>query len=162
MWSTANKDYGRVKTSIKTCDRLVLPTAVANETESLKTNIWVKLNQRAKIPINFLNDYYEADGEEQRRLSLAIFRWNYENPAVRKSKYWQFRHHNNCGSTRPTMAASDLGSASGWSCRVGNLFQPIRSTTHLAGKLVVASPNVGCFFRLAMMGSQEQTMMNSR
>ena len=53
-----------------------------------------------------------------------------------------------------------LGSASDWSCRVGNLIQPIRSTTqirivtrhqygflrsflrrHLAGKPVVASPN---------------------
>ena len=25
----------------------------------------------------------------------------------------------------------DLGSASDWSCRVGNLIQPIRSTTHI-------------------------------
>ena len=58
----------------------------------------------------------------------------------------------------------DLGSASDWSCRVGNLIQPIRSTAqlwegcvismeflrsflrlHLAGKPVVASPNVDCF-----------------
>ena len=59
----------------------------------------------------------------------------------------------------------NLGTASDWSCRVGNLVQPIRSTTqiwvvtrieflrsffrrHLAGKPVVASPNVGCFLRL--------------
>ena len=63
----------------------------------------------------------------------------------------------------------DLGSASDWSCRVGNLIQPIRSTTpdlgidasslwyqflrsflrrHLAGKPVVASPNVDFFLRL--------------
>ena len=26
----------------------------------------------------------------------------------------------------------DLGSVSGWSCRVGNLIQPIRSTTHIS------------------------------
>ena len=63
----------------------------------------------------------------------------------------------------------DLGSAFDWSCRVGNLIQPIKSTTqiwvvtrhrieflgsflgrHLAGKPVVASPNVGCFLRLSL------------
>ena len=66
----------------------------------------------------------------------------------------------------------DLGSTCDWSCRVGNLFQPIRSTIqnwvvmrhqygisalvrrHLAGKLVVASPNVGCFPRLAIFGTE--------
>ena len=48
----------------------------------------------------------------------------------------------------------DRGSASDWSCRVGNLFQPIGSTLrsflrrHFAGKPWVVSPNVGCFFRL--------------
>ena len=59
----------------------------------------------------------------------------------------------------------NLGSASDWLCGVGNLIQPIRSTTqiwivtrieflrsffrrHLAGKPVVASPNGGCFLRL--------------
>ena len=61
----------------------------------------------------------------------------------------------------------DLGSASDLSCRVGNLIQPIRSTTQIwvvmhhqyrisvlvsqtsfAGKPVVASLNVGCFLRL--------------
>ena len=59
----------------------------------------------------------------------------------------------------------NLGTASDWSCRVGNLVQPIRSTTqiwvvtrieflrsffrrHLARKPVVAPPNVGCFLRL--------------
>ena len=60
-----------------------------------------------------------------------------------------------------------LGSASDWSCHVGNLIQPIRSTTqiwvvciigmeflrlflrcHLVGKPVVALPNVGYFLRL--------------
>ena len=62
----------------------------------------------------------------------------------------------------------DLGSASDWSCHVGNLIQPMRSTTHiwvvsvismeflcsffrrhLARKPVVASPNVGCFLGLS-------------
>ena len=56
-----------------------------------------------------------------------------------------------------------LGSASHWSCRLGNFIQPIRSTTqiwwrvisievplsflrrHLARKPVVVLPNVGCF-----------------
>ena len=61
----------------------------------------------------------------------------------------------------------DQGSASDWSCRVGNLIQPIRSTTqiwvvthhqygisvlvfkhHLGRKLLVALPNVCCFLRL--------------
>ena len=53
----------------------------------------------------------------------------------------------------------DLGSASDWSCLVGNFIQPIRSTTqiwlvtrrHLAGKPVVSSPNVGCFLRLPLL-----------
>ena len=64
----------------------------------------------------------------------------------------------------------DLGSASDWSCRVGNLFQPITRTTqiwvvlvissmeflrsflrcHFAGKQVVASPNVDSFVRLLL------------
>ena len=58
----------------------------------------------------------------------------------------------------------DMGSFSDWSCRVGNLIQPIRSTTRIwvvtrhqygisalvshtsfGGKPVVASPNVCCF-----------------
>ena len=61
----------------------------------------------------------------------------------------------------------DMESASDWSCRVGNLIQPIRSTaqirvltrhqygisalvsqTSFGGKPVVASPDVGCFPRL--------------
>ena len=55
----------------------------------------------------------------------------------------------------------DLVSSSDLSCRLGNLIQPIRSTTqiimkflcsflrhHLAGKPVVALPNVTCFLRL--------------
>ena len=64
----------------------------------------------------------------------------------------------------------DLGSASDWSCHVGNLIQPIRSTTQIwivthhwnveflhlfprrdsVGKPVAASPNVGCFLRLVI------------
>ena len=59
-----------------------------------------------KVPgrkcIKFLNDYDEADEEERRRLSLAI-----SNEVMRKNKYWQFRHHNNCGSTLPSMATSE-------------------------------------------------------
>ena len=61
----------------------------------------------------------------------------------------------------------DLGFTSDWSCSVGNLLQPIRSTTQIwvvtrhqygscalvsrryfAGKPVVTSRNVGCFLRL--------------
>ena len=66
-----------------------------------------------------------------------------------------------------TQDYSVLGSASDWSCHVGNLIQPIRSTTqiwvvciismeflclflrcHLVGKPVVVLPNVSCFLRL--------------
>ena len=36
-----------------------------------------------------LDDYDEADEEEQRRLSSAISKRNYENPLLRKSE-WQF------------------------------------------------------------------------
>ena len=54
-----------------------------------------------------------------------------------------------------------LGSASDLSCRVGNLIQPIRSTTQIwvvmqwcvigmEWKPVVALPNVGCFLRLIL------------
>ena len=59
----------------------------------------------------------------------------------------------------------ELGRFSDWSCRAGNLIQPIRSTTqvismeflrsflrrHLAGKPMIASLNVGCFLRLTKM-----------
>ena len=54
----------------------------------------------------------------------------------------------------------DLGSASDWSCRVGNLFQPIRSASSVqnfcarfsdviwwGNHAVVTSPNVSCFLR---------------
>ena len=63
----------------------------------------------------------------------------------------------------------DLSSASDWSCRVGNLLQPIRSTPqiwvvtrhqygisgpflrrHFARKPEVGSLNVGCFLRLIL------------
>ena len=51
----------------------------------------------------------------------------------------------------------DLGSASDWLNQIFQVVRPIRSTMeflrsflrrHLAGKPVVASPNVGCFLRL--------------
>ena len=53
----------------------------------------------------------------------------------------------------------DLARASDWSCRMGNLTQPIESATQTlvvtrhqygisAGKPVAASQNVGCFLRL--------------
>ena len=65
----------------------------------------------------------------------------------------------------------DLGSASDWSCCVGNLSQPTRSTTQIwevtrhryeisvlvsqtsfgGKKPLVASPNVGCFRRLILV-----------
>ena len=68
----------------------------------------------------------------------------------------------------------DLGSASDWLCCEGILLQPVRSTTQIweghfisdieylqsflrcyfAGKLVVASQNVGCF--LSLMGARCQ------
>ena len=53
----------------------------------------------------------------------------------------------------------DLGSASDWSCRIANLFQPTRVISmeflrlflrrHLVGKPVTASPNDGCRFSQA-------------
>ena len=68
----------------------------------------------------------------------------------------------------------DLGSASDWPCCMGNLIQPIRGTSqiwvethhqyeflhsfprhHLAGKPVVASPNVNCFLRLFLNCTKE-------
>ena len=85
---------------------------------------------------------------------------------------WRLRNErrNSVLMTRhsPDLGRLDLGSASDWSCGVGNLIQPIRSTTqiwgvtrhqygifvlvslrrNLAGKQVVASPNVRCFLRL--------------
>ena len=79
--------------------------------------------------------------------------------ACRKTAHIWRRYH------RFPQQMLDLGSTSDWSCSVGNLIKPIRSTTqiwvvthqygisalvfrrHLAGKPVVASPNVGCFFR---------------
>ena len=56
--------------------------------------------------INFLDNYDEADEEERRRLSRAISKRNYETPALRKSKYWQFPTSQYYGSTHPSMAAS--------------------------------------------------------
>ena len=80
---------------------------------------------------------------------------------------WRLRNERR-NSILMTRHGAYLGSASDWSCRVGNLIQPIRISTqiwvvtrdsmdflcsflrrHLAGKWpVVASPNVGCFLRL--------------
>ena len=60
--------------------------------------------------INVLNDYDEADEEELRALAVAINEIM-KTPVLRKSKYYistgSFRHHNNCGSTHPLMAASE-------------------------------------------------------
>ena len=79
---------------------------------------------------------------------------------------WRLRNERR-NSILITRHHPDLGSASDCSSRVGNLIQPIRNTTqiwlvtryqygisalflrrHLAGKPVVASPNVNCFLRL--------------
>ena len=80
---------------------------------------------------------------------------------------WRLRNERR-NSILMTRHYPDLGSASDWSCRVGNLIQPIRSSTqiwvvtrdsmdflcsflrrHLAVKWpVVASSNVGCFLSL--------------
>ena len=66
-------------------------------------------------------------------------------PALRKSKYYintgSFRHHNNCGSTHPSTAASKE-----------NKLPP--SFSGFTSQTLSMNP--------AMMGSQEQTMMNSR
>ena len=66
---------------------------------------------------------------------------------------WRLRNkHRN--SIQITRYYPDIGSGPDWSCRVGYLLQPIRSTTtssvwilsrHFAGKPVVASQNVGCY-----------------
>ena len=68
-----------------------------------------------------------------------------KTPALRKSKYYintgSFRHHNNCGSTHPSMAESKE-----------NKLPPSFSGVNLNN----FSMNP------AMMGSQEQTVMNSR
>ena len=51
--------------------------------------------------INFLNDYDESCSYPNKIM---------KTPALRKSKYYintdSFRHHNNCGSTHPSMVAS--------------------------------------------------------
>ena len=79
---------------------------------------------------------------------------------------WRVRNERR-NSILMTRHYSDLGSVSNWSCRVGNLIQPIRSTTQIwvvtrhqygisvllsqtsfGGELVVASPNFGSFLRL--------------
>ena len=60
--------------------------------------------------IKFLNDYNEAD-EEDDDGSCSRPNEIMKTPALRKSKYYintgSFRHHNNCGSTHPSMAASE-------------------------------------------------------
>ena len=62
--------------------------------------------------INFLNDYDEADEEGRRWLSLVISKWIIKIPVLKKKTNILFntggslRHHNNCGSTHPSMAAS--------------------------------------------------------
>ena len=68
-----------------------------------------------------------------------------KTPALRKSKYYfntgSFRHHNNCGFTHSSMAASKENKLPA-SFRVLNL------------KNLSMNP--------ALMGSKEQTMINSR
>ena len=99
--------------------------------------------------INFLNDYDEADKEERGWLSCNRPNEIMKTPALRKSKYYintgSFRLHNNCGSTHPSMAM-EASKENKTNClphfRVLNL------------KNFSMNP--------AMMGSQEQTMMNSR
>ena len=59
---------------------------------------------------------------------------------------WHLRNERR-NSTLMTRHYPDLGSASDWLCRVGNLFQP---TSHLAGKPLVATQNVCCFLRLLL------------
>ena len=60
--------------------------------------------------INILNDYCETDEEELRALP-AVANEIMKTLVLRKSKYYintgSFRHHNNCGSTHPSMAASE-------------------------------------------------------
>ena len=98
--------------------------------------------------VQSLDDYDEADEEEQRRLSSAISKRNYEKANG------SFRHHNNCGSTRsgkhehaephtffrPSMTASKE-----------NQFQP--SFSGFQAQNFSLNP--------AIMMSQEQTMMNT-
>ena len=79
---------------------------------------------------------------------------------------WRVRNERR-NSILMTRHCSDLGSVSNWSRRVGNLIQPIRSTTQIwvvtrhqygisallsqtsfGGEPVVASPNYGSFLRL--------------
>ena len=69
---------------------------------------------------------------------------------------WRLRNQRR-NSTLMTRHYPDLGSASDWSCHVGNLFQP---TSHLAGKPVVASPNVGSFLRLLLCLLQSQKLLS--
>ena len=68
-----------------------------------------------------------------------------ETPTLRKSKYYintgSFRHQNNCGSTHPSIAASKEN-------KLPPSFSGFKSQTFL--------------HESAMMGSQEQAMMNSR
>ena len=72
---------------------------------------------------------------------------------------WRLRNEHRNSILR-TRHFPHLGSASDWSCRVGNLFQPIRSASSVqnfcarfsdviwwGNHAVVTSPNVSCFLR---------------
>ena len=72
---------------------------------------------------------------------------------------WRLRNERRNSILR-TRRFPHLGSASDWSCRVGNLFQPVRSASSVrnfcarfsdviwwGNHAVVTSPNVSCFLR---------------
>ena len=105
-------------------------------------------------PKRTLDDYDEADEEEQRRLSSAISKRNYENPSAKKKR----------------MAVSDITTTVGPLALV-NTNVPVPHT--LAGPSMTASkenqlpPSLPGFqaqnfsVNPTMMMSQEQTMMNT-
>ena len=87
--------------------------------------------------INFLNDYDEADEEERRRLSSAISKWNYEKKQI--------------------LVVSDITPTV---TTLAHRWQRRKKTNCLLHFRVL---NLKDFFmNPVMMGSQEQTMMNSR
>ena len=92
--------------------------------------------------INFLNDYDEADEEERRRLSLAISKWDYENPSAEKKQI---------------MAVSDITTTV---APLAHRWQRRKKTNCLLHFRVLNLKNFS--INPAMMGSQEQTLRNLR
>ena len=89
------------------------------------------------ISTDFLNDYDEAHEEEQRRLSLAISKWKNEKKQI--------------------LAVCDITTTV---APLAHRWQRRKGTNCLLHFRVL---NLKDFFmNPAMMGSQEQTMMNSR